>query len=169
MRSCWKKTKKISKNVLTFRNGNDILRFVAEDNTVIRQQTYIEKYVTEPWQINSNATLKIQEKKFLKIFQRVSNRYKPNSKCLGKRIRKKPSLFWSGSNEEVDWSYGFAKRSPQSWFAEVNLWNKFTKVNLRSKFTFLIREFDPGSGWTLAACLTHASRTEISFSKRLVY
>ena len=23
-----------------------------------------------------------------------------------------------------------------------------------------IREFDPGSGWTLAACLTHASRTK---------
>ena len=160
VRKRWKKTKKISKNVLTFINGNDILRFVAEDNTVIRQQTYIEKYVTEPWQINSNATLKIQEKKFLKIFQRVSNRYKPNSKCLGKRIRKKPSLFWSGSNEEVDWSYGFAERSPQSWF---------TEVNLRSKFTFLIREFDPGSGWTLAACLTHASRTEISFSKQLVY
>ena len=56
---------------------------------------------TAPWQINSNATLKIQEKKFLKIFQRVSDRYKPNSKCLGKRIQKKPSLFWSGSNEEV--------------------------------------------------------------------
>ena len=25
--------------------------------------------------------------------------------------------------------------------------------------THFIREFDPGSGWTLAACLTHASRT----------
>ena len=24
-----------------------------------------------------------------------------------------------------------------------------------------LREFDPGSGWTLAACLTHASRAEI--------
>ena len=24
----------------------------------------------------------------------------------------------------------------------------------------LFREFDPGSGWTLAACLTHASRTK---------
>ena len=27
-----------------------------------------------------------------------------------------------------------------------------------------IREFDPGSGWTLAACLTHASRTELFIS-----
>ena len=25
----------------------------------------------------------------------------------------------------------------------------------------IFREFDPGSGWTLAACLTHASRTEL--------
>ena len=29
----------------------------------------------------------------------------------------------------------------------------------------LIREFDPGSGWTLAACLTHASRTGITLLK----
>ena len=24
-----------------------------------------------------------------------------------------------------------------------------------------LREFDPGSGWTLAVCLTHASRTKV--------
>ena len=47
---------------------------------------------TAPWQINSNATLKIQEKKFLKIFQRVSNRYKPNSKCLGETDTKEAKL-----------------------------------------------------------------------------
>ena len=28
----------------------------------------------------------------------------------------------------------------------------------------LTQEFDPGSGRTLAACLTHASRTEIEFN-----
>ena len=28
------------------------------------------------------------------------------------------------------------------------------------------REFDPGSGRTLAACLTHASRTEISAEQK---
>ena len=28
------------------------------------------------------------------------------------------------------------------------------------KIKFLTWEFDPGSGWTLAACLTHASRTK---------
>ena len=28
-------------------------------------------------------------------------------------------------------------------------------------------EFDPGSGWTLAACLTHASRTDLAFLEYL--
>ena len=28
-------------------------------------------------------------------------------------------------------------------------------------YDMIYREFDPGSGWTLAACLTHASRTEL--------
>ena len=27
-------------------------------------------------------------------------------------------------------------------------------------FKYFFREFDPGSGWTLAACLTHSSRTK---------
>ena len=31
-----------------------------------------------------------------------------------------------------------------------------------------IREFDPGSGRTLAACLTHASRTEIKKELALI-
>ena len=35
-----------------------------------------------------------------------------------------------------------------------------TKSQCLSGQTNLIWEFDPGSGWTLAACLTHASRTE---------
>jgi hypothetical protein len=29
------------------------------------------------------------------------------------------------------------------------------------KILEIFREFDPGSGWTLAVCLTHASRTEV--------
>lgn len=32
-----KKTKKISKNVLTIKNGNDILRYVAEEKRKIQQ------------------------------------------------------------------------------------------------------------------------------------
>ena len=30
----------------------------------------------------------------------------------------------------------------------------------KSNIQEIFREFDPGSGWTLAVCLTHASRTE---------
>ena len=36
---------------------------------------------------------------------------------------------------------------------------------LRSVKIQFFREFDPGSGRTLAACLTHASRTEINGMK----
>ena len=32
-----------------------------------------------------------------------------------------------------------------------------------------IREFDPGSGWTLAACITHSSRTGYTRSLLFVY
>ena len=32
---------------------------------------------------------------------------------------------------------------------------------LKHRIIHFIREFDPGSGWTLAACLTHASRTRL--------
>lgn len=34
-----KKTKKISKNVLTIKNGNDILRYVAEEKRKTQQQS----------------------------------------------------------------------------------------------------------------------------------
>ena len=38
-------------------------------------------------------------------------------------------------------------------------------VVLSKRFKHFIREFDPGSGWTLAACLTHASWTGITLLK----
>ena len=34
-------------------------------------------------------------------------------------------------------------------------------LSSESYITIFFREFDPGSGWTLAACLTHASRTKM--------
>ena len=39
-------------------------------------------------------------------------------------------------------------------------WTKKSQVFL-GRLNFLTWEFDPGSGWTLAACLTHASRTDL--------
>ena len=37
---------------------------------------------------------------------------------------------------------------------------KDSQVSYLDRIKHFIREFDPGSGWTLAACLTHASRTK---------
>ena len=49
------------------------------------------------------------------------------------------------------------KKQQASLIAEF--WLSRTSVRHNTIF----REFDPGSGWTLAACLTHASRTEHSY------
>ena len=53
--------------------------------------------------------------------------------------------------------------------------NKFKKLNAQTKTVMPVEnwqdkhhltwEFDPGSGWTLAACLTHASRTSRGFGQ----
>ena len=42
--------------------------------------------------------------------------------------------------------------------------NASNKKMSESSFEILSREFDPGSGRTLAACLTHASRTDLVWS-----
>ena len=41
------------------------------------------------------------------------------------------------------------------------LLNRIRYLNLKDLYIQLYKEFDPGSGRTLAARLTHASRTEI--------
>ena len=46
------------------------------------------------------------------------------------------------------------------WFFDASFGVFFCQVSLIEAFWFLFGEFDPGSGRTLAACLTHASRTE---------
>ena len=44
------------------------------------------------------------------------------------------------------------------WELVSNL--KIKVISASSCYDTIYREFDPGSGWTLAACLTHASRTK---------
>ena len=44
-----------------------------------------------------------------------------------------------------------------------------TDMNLSNEMKYLFGEFDPGSGRTLAACLTHASRTEILLKLAIKY
>ena len=57
------------------------------------------------------------------------------------------------------------KKIQKSFLNETNQTNSITvklaRVNLNLEQTTFIWEFDPGSVWTLAACLTHASRTEM--------
>ena len=38
---------------------------------------------------------------------------------------------------------------------------KYFCKEVQKKFMEILREFDPGSGWTLAVCFTHASRTRV--------
>ena len=73
--------------------------------------------------------------KILKEFQKCKSR---NAKNEPKRLKKSRTV--SKSETEL----------AGCWFS--------------SGFKLLTREFDPGSGWTLAACLTHASRTEFVFT-----
>ena len=62
-----------------------------------------------------------------------------------------------GMNSQVVILTWIKPRQMDIWLGErakficASAWN--------SQHTHFIREFDPGSGWTLAACLTHASRT----------
>ena len=46
------------------------------------------------------------------------------------------------------------------------LWEKILIEGNLDKYT-MIREFDPGSGWTLAACITHSSRTVKGLRSRI--
>ena len=91
------------------------IRVADEDNEQERKRLSD----SEPWQMNSNATLKIPDQESgsadLKEFQRT----KPKDS------------------------------KPENKTGKPDIWQE----------DFLTWEFDPGSGWTLAACLTHASRT----------
>ena len=61
--------------------------------------------------------------------------------------------------------YMFIHANMKSWYTKVS-WRKLAKLRFLKQIklyeikTILTWEFDPGSGWTLAACLTHASRTK---------
>ena len=70
---------------------------------------------------------------------------------------------WTVRNLERFWESIRTLQWKLKTFKTVNsdsIWmNELAKFNL-TEINFLTWEFDPGSGWTLAACLTHASRTK---------
>ena len=98
-----------------------------------------------PWQVNSNATLKILNEKVRK------------DKALKKIQRTRNSRKQAKANLTVSHLvFGSDGR-----IGSTRCWS-----GLRTK-TFNW-EFDPGSGWTLAACLTHASRTEMRCEREVL-
>ena len=61
-------------------------------------------------------------------------------------------------NSLILWKVQKVSKEARSWLSEQGLSEAsffMGALRLNTKF----REFDPGSGWTLAACITHSSRT----------
>ena len=100
-----------------------------------------------PWQINSNATLKILLRKFQRWNDRIVQRTKPLKRKNANRRFVHENLVISSKSEEMQ---------------------RISQFNWCKNQTTLTWEFDPGSGWTLAACLTHASRTDFIWSLAII-
>ena len=114
-------------------------------------QTWLYKYCFE-------NKLKKLWKKFLtnvKHFDRINK--------LSQESKTKNIDNWTVRNLERFWESIRTLQWKLKTFKTVNsdsIWmNELAKFNL-TEINFLTWEFDPGSGWTLAACLTHASRTK---------
>ena len=114
-------------------------------------QTWLYRYCFE-------NKLKKLWKKFLtnaKHFDRINK--------LSQESKTKNIDNWTVRNLERFWESIRTLQWKLKTFKTVNsdsIWmNELAKFNL-TEINFLTWEFDPGSGWTLAACLTHASRTK---------
>ena len=59
-------------------------------------------------------------------------------------------------------SVGVLNHSKELTFKNSRGKDKKSQQTILKPWSNFIREFDPGSGWTLAACLTHASRTRVA-------
>ena len=88
-------------------------------------------------------------------FKRISEKRTVNgTRKLSGLVRNQTSY----AEQEMKWTHEVL---------EVSAEQKLSILILRRRIKIFYREFDPGSGWTLAACLTHASRTGMPFLKRL--
>ena len=67
------------------------------------------------------------------------------------RERKKTLFKWS----QIFWDMSLKKGQPKQTVKNARYRSGQREISI------LTWEFDPGSGWTLAACLTHASRTSL--------
>ena len=152
------KVKKISKKLLTFIFCNDILRYVAEicsahTKAIVFIPNLDKSTVMQPW----------------KFKRKIFREYRTDTNQITNSIEGVSPIkgFASGMEQKSQAYFGpeirqrFRRQQPKGGSRVA------TEVGTRSmRSGIFIREFDPGSGWTLAACLTHASRTGLIFLKR---
>ena len=99
--------------------------------------------------IRKKRLVKILSNKFIK---KKSKKVLTLSKLFGILLTVNRKEGWFIKKENVLW-----KLSKTSiWVAELK---KLKRILISDKDIYFFGEFDPGSGWTLAACLRHASRT----------
>ena len=125
------------------------------------------KTVCPQGRVGSNPTpcaffcLKTEFKKIKKCLTNEQRFDKINK--LSQESKTKNIDNWTVRNLERFWESIRTLQWKLKTFKTVNsdsIWmNELAKFNL-TEINFLTWEFDPGSGWTLAACLTHASRTK---------
>ena len=99
------------------------------------RKTAVDKTVIENWTIRDKVQSKTKNRKIqvLKYVRQISNNSKEN--YILKQSKKEQIML-----ERIYWLNRLERAAQIQFF----------------------REFDPGSGWTLAACITHSSRTECS-------
>ena len=136
------------------------------------------KQANVPWQINSNATLKIPKR--IKDSKRIIQKNKFKKMNSSKTVmpddnwQDKQNRFEFRENETVRVRGSDAIHKPSAYFIDISpaydFWKSYNCTCKHDSWCFIKNrtrnyhttwEFDPGSGWTLAACLTHASRTEL--------
>ena len=145
---------------------------VADDDngqTGKRTAPECQKFRNAPWQINSNATLKIPrkrqgrpawDKRSGKLMKGKGSREETNCR-RPRRSKEAEGVGISEKNEIRNREMRVCENSTKNSKPETKLEaRRDWQENLKS-WRNLTWEFDPGSGWTLAACLTHASRTDI--------
>ena len=111
-----------------------------------------------------------KKEKSLKIFEKVLDKEKMvwyNSRAVCERTVR--NGHWKLNNKREVQSIVCAKEliSSKSYIYSNKV--KEAKINSSKDYNCgnadmikIFREFDPGSGWTLAACITHSSRTELN-------
>ena len=144
---------KTFKNLLTNRWGSDIISRSSQESAA--QADRMSQASKKVWK-NFKKGVDKREAKWYNI-QAVSEKSRTgkapwklnnNDNCVSEKKHSKTPK----NSFEFIWTLIISKE-PKTALRDVIRGNP---VNIQ-----FFREFDPGSGWTLAACITHSSRTEL--------